>query len=239
MESSSTVAWKRGKGRPRGQSKQEIADRLLAAAERLIREQGHLKATERKIAAAAGVSVSLIHYYFNDKDGLLFSVIDNWVSHFSATLDQINTEILHTEGNPTRIIIGSLVEIYYSKPWLYRLMISEIMQKDSTIREMFLNRYGSRVRTELQRMLDGLTAAGVYRHQVNTGYVAMSMYSTIIGPLALTLLSDPKGIRLEELRGDGWIDYLTDLFDRQLRQDARSSSDIRSRTKATALTQKP
>src|SRR5271154_5281385 len=72
---------KRGRGRPTGQSKQEVADRLLAAAELLMREQGHIKATERRIAAAAGVSASMIYYYFNNKDGLLFSVTDHLIAH--------------------------------------------------------------------------------------------------------------------------------------------------------------
>jgi TetR/AcrR family transcriptional regulator, regulator of cefoperazone and chloramphenicol sensitivity len=45
-------------------------ERLLGAALQLFAERGFTKASTREIAAAAGVNIGLISYYFGDKQGL-------------------------------------------------------------------------------------------------------------------------------------------------------------------------
>jgi AcrR family transcriptional regulator len=47
---------------------------LVDAAERLVLEQGYAAASSRRVAVAAGVKPSLVHYYFRTMDDLLFAV---------------------------------------------------------------------------------------------------------------------------------------------------------------------
>ena len=49
--------------------------RILAAARKLLTVHGSNKATVKEIAAEAGVSRGLLHYYFKDKEELLTKVI--------------------------------------------------------------------------------------------------------------------------------------------------------------------
>lgn len=49
--------------------------RLVAAAERVLTEQGYDAATVKEIGRAAGVAPGLVHYYFADKDALLAEVL--------------------------------------------------------------------------------------------------------------------------------------------------------------------
>jgi AcrR family transcriptional regulator len=50
-------------------------NQIIAAARKLLTIQGSSKATIKEIAAEAGVSRGLLHYYFNDKEELLTTVI--------------------------------------------------------------------------------------------------------------------------------------------------------------------
>lgn len=65
----------RGKrtGRPRGASPNRQA--IIDAARLLFSERGYTGATMRRIAAAAGVDVALVHHYFGTKDDLLVAVL--------------------------------------------------------------------------------------------------------------------------------------------------------------------
>jgi AcrR family transcriptional regulator len=59
-------------GRPRSDEK---AQAILQAARRCISERGYAAATIAEIAAEAGVSRGLLHYYFNSKEELLAQVV--------------------------------------------------------------------------------------------------------------------------------------------------------------------
>jgi TetR/AcrR family transcriptional repressor of nem operon len=58
--------------------------RIVAAAARLMYEQGITETTLEEVRAAAGVSGSQIYHYFADKQALLLAVIDH---HTEAVLD--------------------------------------------------------------------------------------------------------------------------------------------------------
>lgn len=70
---------------------------ILAYSARVIAEEGYEKASIRKIAAAMGMSVSALYYYFASKEDLLFSIqyhaFDNLVGRLERTLrEEIDPE---------------------------------------------------------------------------------------------------------------------------------------------------
>ena len=66
---------------------------LLAAAKKVLRKSGYSALSTRDVAAAAGVPLSQIHYYFGSKEGLLL-----------ALFEYLNEELLDRQpamfGNP-------------------------------------------------------------------------------------------------------------------------------------------
>ena len=56
-----------------GQSTREL---LLSAARTILNRDGAAGLSTRTVAAEAGVNLSLIHYYFGSRDGLLLAVLD-------------------------------------------------------------------------------------------------------------------------------------------------------------------
>ena len=159
----------------------------------------------------------MIHYYFGGMDGLLAAVLDQAYAHITAVYRQLGADTGWCHHQPTRHLIGKLVEAYYARPWLARILISLVTPEYSAMCDIFLKRYGPRGQIQLQHLLDQMVKQGIYDRKVDTAYVAMSMMSILIAPLILTRLTDSVSITLDDLKKDRWIDHVADLFDRQLR----------------------
>ena len=208
---------KRGRGHPGSKSQSEVGVKLLAAAELLLERVGLAHVTERTIAAEAGVNHAMIHYYFGSMDGLLAAVLDQAYAHISSVYRQLSADTGWFHQQPTHHLIRKLVEAYYAKPWLARILVSLVTPEYSAMCNIILKRYGPRGQIQLQHLLDQMIKEGIYDRKVNTAYVAMSMMSILIAPLSLTRLTDSVSITLDDLKKDRWIDHVADLFDRQLR----------------------
>lgn len=82
----------------------ETGRKILAAAEALFMEKGYNAVTTREIAAAAGVNLGLIPYYFGSKEALGMLVIkrmnDRWYSqvkqHFNSDLGSAEQLYIYT-----------------------------------------------------------------------------------------------------------------------------------------------
>jgi AcrR family transcriptional regulator len=59
-------------------ARKKARDALLDAAQRLLVEVGHARLTTRELAAAAGVNIGLIHYYFGSLEEVLFQAFERY-----------------------------------------------------------------------------------------------------------------------------------------------------------------
>jgi AcrR family transcriptional regulator len=62
----------------------ETRNRLLNAAEELMREEGYAAVTTRRLGAKAGVHPQLVHYYFSGMDDLFLELWRRFTSHYLA-----------------------------------------------------------------------------------------------------------------------------------------------------------
>lgn len=62
----------------------ETRDRLLNAAEQLMREEGYAAITTRRLGAKAGVHPQLVHYYFSGMDNLFLELWRRFTGHYLA-----------------------------------------------------------------------------------------------------------------------------------------------------------
>lgn len=69
--------------RPNSEGRRE---QILAAALKVMIAEGVYRATTRKIAEAAGVNVATLHYHFENKEEILFCVLEGLASSYRATL---------------------------------------------------------------------------------------------------------------------------------------------------------
>src|SRR5262245_20387674 len=69
----------RSPGRPSVQDEADVHNALLDAATKLFLKHGFERVTARQIAAAAGTTPAMIHYYFDNKLGLFKAMLDRTI----------------------------------------------------------------------------------------------------------------------------------------------------------------
>ena len=218
MELDDSPAVKPKRGRPRNDAKSQVVQKLLDATELLLRDYSHVDLTERKIAAEAGVDDRMIHYYYNDKDGLIFAVIARYCDEASDKLKVLDSIDLMSKS-VTREIFKVLIETYYAKPWIARILASELARNHSAIKEFFVKRYGSQGQgpVRIRSAFDRLIECGVYDHEIDAAQAVLGMFFMSFAPVIAGPLTGDIGADLSVFKRDSWIDYVADLFDRQLR----------------------
>jgi AcrR family transcriptional regulator len=78
-----TKAARKSISRPNSEGRRE---QILTAALRVMIAEGVYHATTRKIAEAAGVNVATLHYHFENKEEILFCVLEGLASSYRAVL---------------------------------------------------------------------------------------------------------------------------------------------------------
>ncbi len=97
---------------------------LISTATPLFAAKGFNGVSVRELAAAAGVNISMISYYFGGKEGLYAAVLNEQF----ATLKRF-AEIKSTEADPLRkfeLYVRATVARYRKNPYLLRFYTSEL-----------------------------------------------------------------------------------------------------------------
>src|SRR5262245_56586606 len=104
---------------------------LLDAAEQMILAEGYAGASTRAIAQAAGVPLSLVHYHFGGKEGLLVALVERArdrtrqavqsallsgapASDRALTALRAVRESFHSEGSAGRLVLELAVAALHS-----------------------------------------------------------------------------------------------------------------------------
>ena len=76
-----------------GSEDSETRERLLDVAEELLRTEGHVAVTVRKLAAEAGLKRQLVHYYFRSMEELFLEILDRaYARHFERHEEALKAE---------------------------------------------------------------------------------------------------------------------------------------------------
>ena len=184
MDKGDSPLSKRIRGRPRNDAKRQVVQRLLEATELLLQEHSHVDLTERKIAAVAETNEAMIHYYFGDKDGLLFAAIVRYYDDVSDRLQAL--ELIDPASKlVTRDIFKIMIGAYCLKPWIARIAISEFARGHSSIKEAYMKKFGPQGfgLARLRQVFERLIESGIYGRRVNAEHAALGMFSMITGPI--------------------------------------------------------
>ena len=121
-----TAPKKRGQGRPVSGKNDVGRERLLVAAEKLLRTLPPARVTIARIAQEANADPALVRYYFGNRTGLLVAVVDRVTAH--GQLGAPRTD------EPAAVLadhIARTVQFVRSAPFMHRLMIDELAQGGS------------------------------------------------------------------------------------------------------------
>jgi AcrR family transcriptional regulator len=95
-------------GRGRSGKGQHTALAILLAAEQLVIDEGYHNFSLRKVAAAAGLTLGNLQYYFPSKDSLLKAMLDNCIERYLDRFEAIRTA---AGQDPEAQFVGLITEI--------------------------------------------------------------------------------------------------------------------------------
>lgn len=165
-----------------GQESSAVRARLLDAVVRLFAEQGVAGTTVAQIAAPAGVTSAMVHYYFKTKDQLLDAVVaEKLVGEFIAFVaDAIERDASDPLAQAERLV-WRIVEASDAMPWLPPLWVREVISEGGALREKLIRRVDL---GKPERFKAGLAAAQ-RAGRVNPGIHPQLTFMSI---MALTML---------------------------------------------------
>ena len=198
---------KRGQGRPVSGENDVGRERLLVAAEKLLRTIPPARVTISRVAQEANADPALIRYYFGNRTGLLMAVVDRVTAHPSRQ-SSLSVEPVTALANH----IGRTVQLIRSATFMHRLMIDELAQAGTEeslarVRDMNLDLiayYRQLLQADGGKEL--IDANPLFLHLAVLG--ASDFFSSA-QPLIKELL--PEGTDMETLTGE-FLAFLTNLF---------------------------
>ena len=171
---------RRSIGRPRQSTGVDSRERLLDAALILFAEHGAAGTTIAGIAAKAGVTPAMVHYYFRDRDHLLDVIAEE---RLLKTVSAVWGPVVETDElvPMVRGLVQRILKATEVNPWLPSLWLREIVSEGGQLRDRLLRI----LPFEFVRHLVGTVASAQRRGAVNPDLEPRLMLLTVIG---LTLL---------------------------------------------------
>lgn len=96
-------------------------EKILDAAYYCISTSGYANISLRQIAEEAGVALSQLHYYFNNKEGLLTAVVNKVIHKYTVQIEQ-HLRKGKTARDKTQSLINFFEKILKDDPGLFRLL---------------------------------------------------------------------------------------------------------------------
>jgi TetR/AcrR family transcriptional regulator len=202
----------RPRGRPAGGGDAGVRDALLARARELFLAHGYHDVSTRRLAAAAGTTPAMIHYYFGDKPGLYRAMIEAAVQPLFEALQRIET----SPGAESPDLVA-LLELYMRmlarNPWLPQLIVREVLDPAGRLREQFIEHFAGRLAPAFVRVLEGARRRGILRPDLDPKLAAISALSLCIFPfVSLPVTSRVLGFSIEGEGFDRLVAHTTRLF---------------------------
>jgi len=141
---------------------------LLDAAGRLFAERGPEAHSLRAIAAAAGVTPAMVHYYFGDKRGLADAMLERALARVLERL----TGVRRLDDLP-----ATVAQTFGADPWIPPLLVREVLAEGGGYRQRFIDTYASRVAKLVPALIEAEMAAGRLRHDLDPKLAFVSLLS--------------------------------------------------------------
>jgi len=194
-------AVRRRPGRPGGPAHADaVRSQLLAAARELFADRDFKAVSVRDIARAARVNPAMVHYHFDDKQGLYRAMLEETLGPMLRRLQALAEEPDATRGEvPLREVLAGIMTTLAREPWVARLLVREVLAEAGPFRETFIREFAPRAGGRLPRLLGRAVARGQVRADLDPTLGALSFMSLAVFPfVALPIAEKVLGIRMTD-----------------------------------------
>ncbi|HVF17373.1 MAG TPA: TetR/AcrR family transcriptional regulator [Steroidobacteraceae bacterium] len=185
----------------------------MSAAKELFLKYGFAKVTARQIAAAAGTTPAMIHYYFENKIGLFRAMLQEAIEPFGRMLSgAVSSESDAPRADLSALINGHL-RMAAANAWIAPLIVNEVLPEDGQFRAAFVRDIASRLLPMLVEVIEQGRQAGKFRNDIDPRLTALSIVSLNMFPLISRPITSPiLGFKLEGDDLERLIDHTTRLL---------------------------
>lgn len=205
---------KRTPGRPSGDSA-GLRERLLDAAITCFVRHGIASTSLRAIAAEAGVTPALLHYYYGDKAQLQEAMIqERMLPTFAIVRETVQSAGDDVAATVAAFVCG-LTEAMRQHPWWPQLWIREVLCEGGALRDLLT----TRIAPELARTIAARFSAAQQRGELNPDLDPRLLMTSLIGLTLFPVAGAPIWRRIFDADDLGLDDVRTHaiaLLDRGL-----------------------
>jgi AcrR family transcriptional regulator len=183
---------------------------LLQNARALFLKHGFAEVSTRRIAAAAGTTPAMIHYYFDDKLGLYRAMLEEAMTPLLETLQR-----MEQSGTPPDLeaLMTQYMRMLSQNRWLPALIVKEVLGEGGQLREQFIERWASRLAPAFVAVLQRERDRGSLRADVDPRLAAVSALGLCIFPfVSLPITSRVLGLSVEGAGFERLARHTTQLF---------------------------
>ena len=194
------------------QSEDDVRSALLDAAHRLFLKHGFDRVTARQIAAAAGTTPAMIHYYFTSKLGLFRAMIERVIKPVRELLAGSSTQgDAALPDVPT--LIGLHMHSVAANSWVASFMVNEVFAEKGRFRATFIRDIASRQLPLLIELFERGRNSGRFRRDLDARLAALSLLSLCFFPFISRAVTGPVlGLKLEGEELEQLIAHTAGLF---------------------------
>jgi len=169
-------AQRRTRGRPAGDTP-DLRARVLDAALACYARSGIAATPLRAIAAGAGVTPALLHYYFGDRAQLQQAVVEERLLPVFEGLRDALAESGEDVVGLVEAFVAGIGAMVARHPWLPPLWVREVLCEGGALRELLFSRLGP----QLPRMLAARFATAQRDGTLNPGLDPRLLVVSLIG----------------------------------------------------------
>jgi len=188
--------------------KNELRNKLIYTATRLFAERGLNGVSIRELSKAAGVSISMISYYFGGKEGLYSSVLQEQFSGFEH-IDDINKTDSESLAKIEAYIRWIIVR-HRNNPYLLRFYTSELTNPTQFFSSIVQPAIGKVIQILVQIIEDGI-ARNKFRKDLNPVDTVLAM-AGMVNYYFLSTLATQELINHSPERDQELVRHYMDIF---------------------------
>jgi AcrR family transcriptional regulator len=198
-------------GRPTG-GDAAVRAALLECSRNLFLQEGFGEVSLRRIAAAAGTTPAMVHYYFGDKPGLYRAMIEEAVGPLIASVQRLG-QSAGEAGPSLEDVMRAYMQTVAANPWFPALVIQEVLSQKGHMRGEFIERFAGRTAPALVAVLRREREQGRLRRDLDPQFAAVSLLSLCVFPFASLPVTGPVlGFHPEGEALDRFIEHTVQLF---------------------------
>jgi TetR/AcrR family transcriptional regulator len=174
---------RRSIGRPRQGTGIDARELLLDAAATLFADRGVAGTTVAEIAAKAGVTPAMVHYYFANRDQLVGTLAEK---RLLPTVAAVWAPVVETNDVATMLrgLVQRIFAAAAANPWLPSLWLREIVTEGGQLREYFLKRFRFEYVQHLINTVAAAQRGGGLDPRIEPRLIIMSVIGNTLLPLA-------------------------------------------------------